>query len=55
METRGRNAPYRVQLTPISEPGWRLIARDHYRNLRFQRREVLTYESVDAATTRTVP
>ncbi len=35
METRGRNAPYRVQLTPISEPGWRLIARDHYRNLRF--------------------
>ncbi|MGO9034759.1 ArnT family glycosyltransferase [Mycobacterium sp.] len=48
MATRGESAAYRIRQAPMSEPGWRLIARDSYRDFAFQQREVLTYQAVDA-------
>jgi hypothetical protein len=47
VETRGESAAYRIQQAPMSEPGWRLIARDSYRDFTFQHREVLTYQAVE--------
>jgi len=46
--TRGESAAYRIRHAPMSEPGWRLIARDTYRDFAFQQREVLTYQAVEA-------
>jgi hypothetical protein len=43
MDARVQSAAYRIQQAPMSEPGWRLIARDTYLDLTFQTREVLTY------------
>jgi hypothetical protein len=48
LDIRGQHAAYRVQDWPISEPGWRLIARDSYRDFAFERREVFTYQAVEA-------
>jgi hypothetical protein len=48
LEIRGQHAAYRVQEYPTSEPGWRLIARDSYRDLAFKRREVFTYQDIKA-------
>jgi 4-amino-4-deoxy-L-arabinose transferase-like glycosyltransferase len=47
LDIRGRHAAYLVQAYPMCEPGWRLIARDSYLDLAFQRREVFTYEAVE--------
>lgn len=52
LDIRGRYAAYSVQTYPMCEPGWRLIARDSYRDFAFMRREVFTYQAVEA--TRTV-
>ena len=41
---RGEHAAYRVQGSRMSEPGWRLIARDSFRG-----GEIFTYQAVDAA------
>jgi hypothetical protein len=46
VETRGKSAAYRILQAPMSEPGWRLIARDGYRDFTFQQREVYTYQAV---------
>jgi hypothetical protein len=48
-QIRGQHAAYRVQENPISEPGWRLIARDSYRSVTFKRHEVFTYQAVEDA------
>ncbi len=48
MEVRGQHAVYLVQDYPMSEPGWRLVGRDPYRDFAFKRREVFTYQAVEA-------
>jgi hypothetical protein len=45
---RGQHAAYRVEDYPMSQPGWRLIARDSYRDFAFKQREVFTYQAVEA-------
>jgi hypothetical protein len=45
---RGQHAAYRVWDYPMSEPGWRLIACDSYRDLDFKQRQVCTYQAIDA-------
>jgi hypothetical protein len=49
VDVRGKSSAYRVQLTQMSDPGWRLIARDTYLDIRFQQREIFTYQAVDTA------
>jgi hypothetical protein len=46
---RGESATYRIRHTPMSDPGWRLIARDTYLDIKFQQREIFTYQAVDTA------
>jgi hypothetical protein len=48
VDVRGESAGYRIQQAPMSEPGWRLIARDSYRDFAFQQRGVFTYQAVEA-------
>jgi hypothetical protein len=45
---RDQHAAYRVLESPMSEPGWRLIARDSYRDFAFKRREIFTYRAIEA-------
>jgi 4-amino-4-deoxy-L-arabinose transferase-like glycosyltransferase len=46
---RAHHASYLISdNSPMSEPGWRLIARDFYLDYGFERREVYTYQAVEA-------
>jgi hypothetical protein len=47
LDGRWQHAAYRILDAPISEPGWRLIARDYYRGIAFKRHEVFTYQAIE--------